>query len=122
MATSVAPRGLGLPLRTALWQAALWTWLPALLPVGLGLLHGCKHCLSSYCLSLPIVPGVLGPVLLNVDGVWFFVVGGALAITIYARLVLLLRELPRGYAMVARIVVAGVVALQGGGFAMALRA
>jgi hypothetical protein len=122
MATSVPARGFGLPLRSALWHAALWTWLPALLPVGLGLLQGCDHCLSNYWRSLPIVPGVIGPVLLHLDGAWFFVVGGALALALCSLLALLLRELPPGVAWVPRVVVAGVVALQGIGFAMALRA
>jgi hypothetical protein len=118
--TAVAP--LGLPLRSALWQAALWTWLPALLPLPLGMLRDCDHCLASYAMSLPIVPGVLAAVLLRLDNAWFFVVGVAVALGLYALLVVLLRELPRGLAMVARLVVAAVVAVQAVGFAHALRA
>lgn len=122
MESSAAVPPFGLPLRAALWQAALWTWLPALLPLPLGMLRDCGHCLSSYAMSLPIVPGVLAAVLINIDDAWFFVVGGVVALGLYALLVLLLRELPRGCARVASIVVAVVVALQAVGFASALRA
>jgi hypothetical protein len=121
-ATATASRPFGMPLRAASWRAVSWLWLPALLPLPLGMLSDCSHCVTSYWLSLPIVPGVLAPVLLQLDNAWFFVVGGAVALGLYALLVLLLRELPRGYALAVRLVFAVVVALQAIGFAYALRA
>jgi hypothetical protein len=34
-------------------------------------LRGSDHAAAAYLLSLPIVPGVLVPVLCNLDGAWF---------------------------------------------------
>jgi hypothetical protein len=57
----------GLPWRRALVRAAAMVWLPTLAPVVTGMLSGCGHCATTYWLSLPTVPGLLAPVLLQLD-------------------------------------------------------
>ncbi len=114
--------GLGLPWRAALWRAAAASWLPTLVPILFGLLRDCGHCQGSYLLSLPIVPGVLLPALCQLDDAWFFVVGGATTLALFAGLALLLRELPVRLGWVAQGLAAVLVAFEAIGFAMALRA
>jgi hypothetical protein len=117
-----AANHLGLPARRALLHAAAALWLPALVPIVTGMLRGCPHCQESYLVSLPIVPGILAPVLLNLDDAPFVVCGAAVTLGLLAVLALLLYELPRGLALAVQIVAAVAITFEAIGFAHALRA
>ncbi|MBL8739254.1 MAG: hypothetical protein JNL12_22695 [Planctomycetes bacterium] len=121
-AIDAGPTALGLSWRGALRHAAATLWLPTLVPVVTGMLRDCGHCLGSYLLSLPMVPGALVPALCRCDGAWFFVVGGTATLLLFVALLLLLRELPRRLGWVAQAIAAGLVLFEAIGFAMALRA
>lgn len=122
MTTGAAAPPLGLPWRRALVRAAATVWLPTLVPVVTGMLSGCGHCASTYWLSLPTVPGLLAPVLLQLDDAPFFVVGGLVALLLFALTALLLRELPAKAGYAAQAIVAIAVAFESVGIAMAMRA
>ncbi len=102
--------------------AALTLWIPVLVPVVGGPLRDCAHCLRTFLLCLPMVPGALAPTLLQVPGVWFFVVGGLVALVAFGMLAVVLRELPRPWSSVIQVIVAIGVAAEAWGFALALRA
>ncbi len=108
--------------RRAMLLAAASVWLPTLLPVVLGMLHDCGHCLCTWWLCMPMVPGALPAVLLQLEDAWFFVVGGAVSLALFGGLALVLRELPRPWSHLAQSVVVLAVAAQAIGFAFALRA
>ena len=120
-AAATAPQ-LGLPARRALVRAVLVVWLPALVPIATGTLRGCGHCLQSYLLSLPLVPGVLAPVLLGLDDAVFFVVAGVVTLLVFVVTALAVYELPRPLARVVELVVVLAVAFEAIGYANALRA
>lgn len=102
--------------------AALCVWLPVLTPVVLGTLQGCDHCVGTYWACAAMVPGVLVPVLLQLDDTWFVVVGGLVVLLLFSGLSLVLRELPRPWSFAVQWLVILVVAVQAYGFACALRA
>jgi hypothetical protein len=120
--SAVAGDGLGLAWRHAMQRAACTLWLPVLVPVVTGMLRDCSHCLTNYLLCSPLVPGILVPVLCNLDGAAFFVVGGVMTLLLFALVALLLRELPRGFGYVAQAIVTVLIAFEAIGFAGALRA
>jgi len=122
VSAAAATPALGLSWRSALWRAAATVWLPTLAPIVTGMLSGCGHCATSYWLSLPVVPGVLLPLLLQLDDALFFVVGGLVALLLFALTALLLRELPAKAGYAAQAIVALAVAFESVGFAAALRA
>ncbi len=97
-------------------------WLPVLTPVVLGTLQGCGHCVSTYWLFSPMVPGVLVPVLLQLDDVSFVAVGLLVTLLLFGLLSLALRELPRPWSFVAQWMMMLAVGGQAFGFACALRA
>jgi hypothetical protein len=113
---------LGMPWRTALLRAATVLWLPPLVPVGLGLLADCGHCGATYLLLLPIVPGVLVPVLLGLDDAWFGIAGAAVTLALFGVVAVALRELPRALAIATQALVSAAVAFEAIGLAYALRA
>lgn len=102
-------------------DVALVLWLPALLPLLCGQLRDCQHCVREYLALLPIVPGVIVPVLLDLRGAWWLVVGALPVFAMGFVLYLLWREAPRAVCAVAAVVVAVVVAAQGFGLCFALR-
>lgn len=108
--------------RRALALAGLTVWLPVAVPLVVGPLHECGHCVSTYLSCAPIVPGVLAPVLFDLRGAWFYVAGVLVALLLFGGLGLVLRELPRPGSVVAQWVVIVAVALQAYVFALALRA
>ena len=112
----------GLPWWRALVRAAATVWLPTLVPVAFGMLRDCSHCATNYWLSLPTVPGLLAPVLLQLQDALFFVVGGLVALLLFALTSLLLRELPPKLGYAAQAIVALGVALESVGIAAAMRA
>lgn len=100
------PRALGL--------AALTLWLPALLPYWIGPLQECGHCMASYSLCLPIVPGIFAPILLRLDGVLFAVAGAVMSLVMFGAVIAALRYLPKPWSVAtqtATIVVVAFVAL-----------
>lgn len=103
-------------------RAACTVWLPTLAPVVTGMLSGCGHCATNYWLSLPTVPGLLVPALLQLQGALFFVVGGLVALLLFALTTLLLRELPAKLGYAAQAIVALAVGFESVGLAMAMRA
>lgn len=94
-------------------RAALALWLPALLPFLCGPLTECGHCVRLYLLCLPLLPGFLPPMLLRLDGAWFFVVAALGTVTALVGLFVLLRAAGRHWRWVALVVgvLAGVNAL-----------
>ena len=122
MSAAAASPALDLPWRRALVRAAATVWLPTLVPIVTGMLSGCGHCATTYWLSLPTVPGLLAPVLLQLDDAPFFVVGGLVALLLFALTALLLRELPPKLGYAAQAIVALAVAFESVGLAMAMRA
>ncbi len=122
MNTADASSAVGRPWRRALVRAACTVWLPTLVPVAFGMLRDCSHCATNYWLSLPTVPGLLAPVLLQLQDVPFFVVGGLVALLLFALTALLLRELPPKLGYAAQAIVALGVALESVGIAAAMRA
>lgn len=122
MNPAIAASSLGLPWRPALVRAACTVWLPTLAPLVAGMLSGCGHCATNYWLSLPTVPGLLVPALLQLQGAPFFVVGGLVALLLFALTALLLRELPAKLGYAAQAIVALAVAFESVGIAAAMRA
>ncbi|MFY9343075.1 MAG: hypothetical protein WAT39_11330 [Planctomycetota bacterium] len=112
----------GLAARAALLQAACTVWLPVLTPVVTGMLRGSTHAQQMYLLSFPLVPGILVPVLLNLDDAWFFIAGGVVTLALFAVVVLALRELPRKFGFAVQAVVVLAVAAEAIGYTNALRA
>ncbi len=112
----------GLAARAALAQAACTVWLPVLTPVVTGMLRDSSHAQETYLLSFPLVPGILVPVLCNLDDAWFLVAGGLVTLALFAVVALALRELPRPFRLAVQVVVVLAVALESIGFANALRA
>ena len=113
---------LGLAWRSAMVRAAATLWIPVLVPVVTGMLHECSHCQTTYLLCLPLVPGIVVPVLCNQDDAWFFVVGAVVTLAMFGVTALLLRELPRGLGHVVQAIVVLLIAAESIGFANALRA
>lgn len=103
-------------------RAALVLWLPVLLPLVTGMLHEEAHVASTYLLSAPLVPGILVPVLLQLDGAWFFVVGGLVTALLFAALCWGLARLPRPWALALQVAIVLLVAFEAVGYANALRA
>jgi hypothetical protein len=102
-------------------QAALTLWLPVVVPLVTGMLRDCDHCLQNYLLSLPLVPGILVPVLLGLDDALFFVVGGAATLLCFATVWAVL-QLPSPWHRVLQVVVVLAVTAESIGYATALRA
>ncbi len=103
-------------------RAAAVSWLPALAPIVTGMLRDCGQCLQAYLLSLPLVPGILAPVLLGLDDTLFFVAGGAATLALFGGLTVALRELPRALGLALQATVVLGVAFAAIGYANALRA
>ncbi|MCA8950521.1 MAG: hypothetical protein KDE27_13535 [Planctomycetes bacterium] len=72
------PRALGL--------AALTPWPPALLPYWFGPLRECGGCVATYTMCLPLMPAIAAPIVLGLDDVLFFVVGGGATALLFAGL------------------------------------
>jgi hypothetical protein len=109
------------PRRRALGLAAATVWGPCLLPLLLGLLRDCSHCLATYAKLFVIVPGVLLPVLTEQNGAWFGAWGCAATLALLVGSYCAARELPRRwlYAIQASAVV--LVGLESVALAYALR-
>jgi hypothetical protein len=112
--TPLADSGVSTPSwRRAFGLAALWWWLPVMVPALLGLLSGRVPCLGTYLLNTPFVPGIVPAVLSGAPGVWFFVVGGAASAAGFMLLSLMFREVPSPWIRVIQWAAAGVSAGQG---------
>lgn len=105
----------------AAWLAMATLWLPTFVPFVLGPLRECDHCVATYAMCMPMVPGVIVPALFSVPGVWFFVVGGLVALVCASGLAVALRELPRPWSLGVQGIVALAVAFEAVGFANLLR-
>lgn len=102
--------------------AALTIWSPCLVPFVAGPLRECGHCVGTYAACLPIVPGVIVPVLWDFQGAWFFFGGAALfTLGLLGVLALVLREVPRPWSLAVQAVVALAIAAEAYGFASLLR-
>ncbi len=122
MVSDVAAKGLGFAWHNAMVRAACTLWLPVLVPVVTGMLRDCGHCLTNYLLCSPLVPGIMVPVLCNLDDAAFFVVGGVVTLLLFGLVTLLLRELPRAFGYAAQAIVTVLITFEAIGFASALRA
>ena len=118
-ATRVPPTERSWP--RAFLLAAVPVWLPTLTPFGLGMLRESEHAAASYAKCLPIVPGVLVPLLMELPGAWFFAVGGLATLVLASVLAVALRELPRPWSFAAQGVVALAVSAEAVGFASLLQ-
>ena len=108
------------------WQrsakvAAITLWGPALVPLVTGMLRECGHCTQSYLLSLPLVPGIIVPVVLRLDDAGFFVVGGVCTLLAWSGLAVALQRLRRPFAAALQVAVVLAVAAEAIGFAKLLR-
>ncbi|MCK5943967.1 MAG: hypothetical protein KAI24_18425 [Planctomycetes bacterium] len=113
------------PLRTrrrALAIAAGTLWLPCLLPIVLGLLRDCSHCMHTFLAMFLMVPGVIVPVLLRLEDVWFGEAGAAVTLAVFAGLYAAARELPTRWLYALQVVAMLLIGLEAVGLAMALRA
>lgn len=122
MNAAAAPSAAIAPARGVLVRAAGALWLPVLVPLATGMLRGCGHCQASYLLSLPLVPGVLPPALVGLDGAAFFVAAGVVTLAAFAALAAALHALPRALGHVVAGLAAAAVAFEAIGYAHALRA
>lgn len=122
MTVAVPVRAAARSWRRALGLAALTVWLPVLVPLVGGVLRDCGHCVQTFLLCLPMVPGALAPTLLQVPGAWFFVVGGVVTLAAFGMLAVVLRELPRPWSLGVQVAVAIGIAAEAWGFAWMLRA
>jgi hypothetical protein len=101
--------------------AAVPVWLPTLTPFGVWMLREGDHGAAEYAKCLPIVPGVVVPVLMELPGGWFFVVGGLVTVALASVLAVALRELPRPWSLGAQAAVALAVSAEAVGFASLLQ-
>jgi len=121
-AAQVAVEALPRPRRRALGIAAGTLWLPCLLPIVLGMLRDCGHCMETYLKMFAMVPGVIVPVLLRLEDVWFGVVAVAVTLGALGGLYAAAREMPRGLLYALQGVVMVLVGVESIGLVAALRA
>jgi hypothetical protein len=107
--------------RRALVGTAATLWLPTVLPLFAGPLRECDHCVGNYAALLPVVPGVLAPTLLQLDGATFGLVAGGVTLALFGIVYAFWRELPRWLLPVAVAIAASLIGLEAFGFAVALR-
>ena len=96
-------------------------WLPCLVPFVAGPLGECRHCIATYAACLPMVPGVLAPVLIDAQSAWFFVFGGVVTLAMGAVVAVVLREMPWPWSLGVQVVVAVLIGCEALGFASLLR-
>lgn len=102
--------------------AAATPWLPCLLPPVLGLLRGCSHCVGTYWKMSALAPGVIAPVLLLLDDLWFGVGGTVATLAALGVLYLAAREMPRRLLYGVAVVAMLAVGFEAVGLSHALRA
>jgi hypothetical protein len=92
----------------AVLVAVLVLWLPTLVPLWLGPLQGLSHgVVADYLRTVPVLPGVLLPVLLHAQGAWFWFEGAIATMTVFLVFSLAMRELPRPWSIALQAAVAG---------------
>ena len=106
--------------RRALWIAAGTLWVPTAVPLVLGMPGDSGGALRDYLLSLPLIPGIVVPVLCGLDGFWLVLAAALPALAAFGVLAVLARELPRPLLYVVQGVVMTLVACESIGFAYAL--
>lgn len=106
----------------ALLIAAVTLYVPCLAPIVLGMLRDCSHCMQSYLELLVIVPGVIAPTLLHLQGAWFGAAAAALTLAALGLLYVAARRLPRGALHALQVVCILCVGLEAVALAYALRA
>jgi hypothetical protein len=109
------------PRGRALGLAAATVWGPCLLPLLLGLLRDCSHCLTTYAKLFAIVPGVLLPVLTEHNGAWFGALGGAATLALLVGNYCAARELPRRWLYATQALTGVLIGLESVALAYALR-
>ena len=67
----------------SLLRAVAWLWLPTLLPLAVGPLSECGHCVRTYLMLMPLVPGTVG---LMVRNAWGMVLAVLLSLALLAAL------------------------------------
>lgn len=107
--------------RRAAAIAAATVWLPCCAPVVLGLLRDGSHGTNTYAKLFAMVPGVLLPVLLQLEGTWFGVAGSAATLALLLSAYQAARRLPRKWLHGLQALVMALVALEAAGLAHALR-
>lgn len=118
--TAVAAETLPRPRARAFAIAAATLWLPTAAPMVLGIMRDSHSAATSYLLFLPTIPGVIFPVLLGLDDLWFVLAAAAPTLAALAALYAAARELPRRWLHAAQGLAMALVALEAIGFAHAL--
>lgn len=117
-ATEVLPRAR----KRALWIAVGTLWLPCLMPIVLGILRDCSHCMITYLQLFAIVPGVIVPVLLRLEDAWFGVAGAGVTLAALVGLYAAARQMPRAWLYALQVLVMLLVGLEAIALAQLLRA
>jgi cytochrome c biogenesis protein CcdA len=106
-------------------KAALLTaatvWLPCALPLALGILRDSPHQVSTYVAWMPLVPGFLPAVALELDDGWFAVGAAVPTLVLCAWVYTALRTWPPALHRLVQGIVVVAVGLEALGFAYALR-
>jgi len=101
--------------------AALLLWVPVLVPIATGMLRD-SYAFQTYLLCLPLVPGILVPTLLQLDGAWYMIVAGLATLLLFAVVCWLLSRLRRRPAIAVQVAVVLAVTFEAIGFANSLLA
>jgi hypothetical protein len=104
----------------ALGRAAAILWSPAVLPLFLGPLNECSHCVRTYGMLLPLMPGIVGRMVVRDTA--GFVLAALLTLALLAGLTLALRRLPQRTARWLSLGVAAAIAAEALLLARLLRA
>lgn len=110
------------PWRRALGLAALTLWVPALVPYWIGPLTESSHSIEAYTLLLPLVPGVIVPTVMRLDGVAWGAVGVLATLLMLGGLTLVLRRLSYPGSSIVQTITILLVSVEAFGFSMLLRA
>lgn len=101
--------------------AALVLWLPTMVPLWLGPLADLSPgVVTNYLRTVPVLPGVLLPVLLQAQGAWFWFEGAIASMVVFLVFLLAMRELPRPWSIALQVAVGGTVLFESMVFAYLL--
>jgi hypothetical protein len=119
---SIAARAEARPVTKAALLTAATVWLPCALPLALGILRDSPHHVWTYVAWMPLVPGFLPAVALELDDGWFVVGAAVPTIVLCAWVYTALRTWPPALHRLVQGIVIVAVSLEAIGFAYALRA
>jgi len=100
------------PRGRALLLAAGTLWLPCLVPMVFGMLSTTGNAPSMFTMLLPLMPGMLLPMLLRLDGLAFVVTAAVPALLLFAGVYFAARSLPRRTLYFVQVPVIALCVLQ----------